>query len=76
MLTPEKRQAIVRRGALSLDGIAARLRQMADEMTDLAADLDYFGGFSEVSKAGRELAYIGGQVHQVASEIQAENTTN
>jgi len=31
---------------------AKRLRAMADEMADIAAELDYFGGLSKKSKAG------------------------
>lgn len=52
---------------------AKRLRAMADEMADMAATLDYFGGLSKKSQAGRDLADICILVHQVAAEIEAEN---
>jgi len=51
---------------------AKRLRAMADEMADIAAELDYFGGFSKKSKAGRDLADICVIVHQLAADIEAE----
>lgn len=52
---------------------AKRLRAMADEMADIAAELDYFGGFSKKSQAGRDLAEICILIHQVAADIEAEN---
>lgn len=52
---------------------AKRLRAMADDMADMAAALDYFGGLSKKSKAGRDLADICILIHQVAAEIEAEN---
>ncbi|MGL4526525.1 MAG: hypothetical protein ACRCUC_06055 [Aestuariivirga sp.] len=39
----------------------------------MAVALDYFGGLSKKSKAGRELADICILIHQVAAEIEAEN---
>lgn len=55
---------------------AKRLRAMADEMADMAAALDYFGGFSKKSKSGRDLADICILIHQVAADLQAENSPN
>lgn len=52
---------------------AKRLRAMADEVADIAAELDYFGGFSKKSQAGRNLADIRILIHQVAADIEAEN---
>ena len=52
---------------------AKRLRAMADEMADIAAELDYFGGFSKKSQAGRDLADICILIHQVSADIEAEN---
>jgi len=52
---------------------AKRLRAVADEMADIAAELDYFGGLSKKSKAGRDLADICILIHQVAADIEAEN---
>lgn len=52
---------------------AKRLRAMADEMADIAAELDYFGGFSKKSQTGRDLADICILIHQVAADIEAEN---
>ncbi|MEN6664680.1 MAG: hypothetical protein ABFD85_11880 [Phycisphaerae bacterium] len=49
---------------------------MADEMADMAAALDYFGGFSKKSKSGRDLADICILIHQVAADLQAENSPN
>ena len=46
---------------------------MADEMADIAAELDYFGGLSKKSKAGRDLADICITIHQLAADIEAEN---
>ncbi len=53
-----------------------RLCAMADEMADIAAELDYFGGFSKKSQAGRDLADICILIHQVAADLQAENSPN
>lgn len=36
--------------------IADRLQQLAAEMLDIAAEMDYFGGFSQIGKHGKELA--------------------
>lgn len=52
---------------------AKRLRAMADEMADMAVALDYFGGLSKKSKAGRDLADLCILIHHVAAEIEAEN---
>lgn len=56
-----------------LEVSAKRLRAMADEMADMAVSLDYFGGLSKKSKAGRDLADICISIHHVAAEIEAEN---
>lgn len=55
---------------------AKRLRAMADEMADIAAELDYFGGLSRKSKAGRDLADICILIHHIVADLQAENPTN
>ena len=53
--------------------IAARLRMMADDMDYLAACMDYYGGFAEWSKHGREMAGAGAIARQWAEEIEAAN---
>ena len=35
--------------------IAARLRALADDMEGIAVDMDYFGGFAEWAKHGKEM---------------------
>jgi len=55
---------------------AKRLRAMADEMADIAAELDYFGGLSKKSQVGRDLADICILIHQIAADLQAENSPN
>ena len=53
--------------------IAARLRMLADDMEYLATCMDYYGGFAEWSKHGREIAGAGAIARQWADEIEAAN---
>jgi hypothetical protein len=53
--------------------IAARLRMLADDMEYLAACMDYYGGFAEWSKHGREIAGAGAIARQWAAEIETSN---
>jgi len=53
--------------------IAARLRMLADDMEYLAACMDYYGGFAEWSKHGREIAGAGAIARQWADEIETSN---
>lgn len=60
-------------GAPSKDEIAARLRKLADEMNDIAVQMDYYGGFAEWSRHGREISGAGKIARQWAEEIEASN---
>lgn len=60
------RQALIR---LLAPELPERLRALADEMTDAAAAMDYYGGFAEWSEHGRELAGAAGIVREWAEEI-------
>lgn len=60
-------------GTPSKDEIAARLRRLADEMDDIAVTMDYYGGFAEWSRHGREIAGAGEIARQWAEEIEASN---
>lgn len=53
--------------------IAARLRVLADEMDDIAAAMDYYGGFAGWAQHGREIAGAGNIARQWAAEIEAAN---
>jgi len=53
--------------------IAARLRMLADDMDYLAACMDYYGGFAEWAKHGREIAGAGAIARQWAGEIEDSN---
>jgi hypothetical protein len=53
--------------------IAARLRMLADDMDYIAACMDYYGGFSEWARHGREIAGAGNIARQWADEIEASN---
>ena len=53
--------------------IAARLRMLADDMEYIAACMDYYGGFAEWSKHGREIAGAGEIARQWADEIDEHN---
>lgn len=53
--------------------IATRLRALAVEMDDIAVAMDYYGGFAEWAKHGREIAGAGGIARQWADEIEAES---
>jgi hypothetical protein len=53
--------------------IAARLRKLADEMDDIAVAMDYYGGFLEWARHGREIAGAGTIARQWAGEIEASN---
>lgn len=50
--------------------IASRLRKLAEDMGELAVAMDYYGGFSEWAKHGRELAGAGETARQWADEIE------
>ena len=69
----------VKRGNLRVVGsttrtdIADRLRNLGDEMDDIAAAMDYYGGFAEWSKHGREIAGAGAIARQWADEIESSN---
>lgn len=49
--------------------IAARLRALSEEMYDIAACMDYYGGFSEWAQHSKELAGAGNIARQWADEI-------
>ena len=53
--------------------IAARLRLLAYEMDDIAACMDYYGGFAKWAQRGREVAGGGNIARQWAAEIDAAN---
>lgn len=57
-------------GRITKPEIAARLRRLADEMDDIAACMDYYGGFAEWAKHGREIAGAGSIARQWAAEIE------
>ena len=59
-MTPTKRQ------------IARRLRTLANRMADVAADMDYYGGFAEWSQHGKELLGAARIARQWADEIEIE----
>lgn len=60
-------------GAPTKYEIAARLRKLADEMDEIAVTMDYYGGFAEWSRHGREIAGAGEIARQWAGEIEASN---
>lgn len=49
--------------------IAARLRDLAAEMLDLGAAMDYYGGFDALGEHGRELVGAGHIARTWAEEI-------
>jgi hypothetical protein len=52
--------------------IADRLLKLADEMQDVGAAMDYFGGFdAEMAEHGRELVGAGAIARQWAEHIKA-----
>lgn len=53
--------------------IAEWLCALADEMDGISVVMDYYGGFSEWAKHGREIAGAGAIARQWASEIEAAN---
>lgn len=53
--------------------LAIRLRLIADEMEQLGADIDYYGGFSEWHKHGREMIGAAIIARQWSEEIEAES---
>jgi hypothetical protein len=52
--------------------IAKRLRRLADDMEQVSAEMDYYGGFAEWAKHGREIAGAGAVARQWAEEIEAQ----
>ena len=57
------------RKGLSHREIARRLVELAEEMDSLATAMDYYGGFAEWAKHGREIAGAGNLARQWAEEI-------
>ena len=51
--------------------IAAKLRKLAEGMDEVAAEMDYYGGFAEWSKHGREIAGAGAIARQWAEKIES-----
>lgn len=49
--------------------ISERLRVLTEEMYNLAAAMDYYGGFSEWAQYGKELAGAASIARQWADEI-------
>ncbi len=54
--------------------IANRLCGMAEEMEELAVDMDYYGGSAEWAKHFHELMGAAGMARQWAGEIEREGT--
>lgn len=52
--------------------IAARLRGLAEQMIDVAAAMDYYGGFAGWAEHGPQLAGAGAIAQQWADEIEAQ----
>jgi hypothetical protein len=52
--------------------IAYRLEELADDMTEIASLMDYYGGFSEMGRHGRELAGAAMIARQWAGEIECD----
>ena len=50
--------------------IAARLRALANATETVAAEMDYYGGFAEWARHGREIAGAGAIFRQWADEIE------
>lgn len=58
--------------ALSQKQIALRLRQLANRMQRLGVQMDYFGGFSETGKHGREMMGAAIIARQWAAQIEKQ----
>ena len=58
--------------AIAKHHIANRLRDLANDMDEIAALLDYYGGFAEWSRHGIELAGAGNIARQWALEIDLD----
>ena len=54
--------------------IAKDLRCIAKHMLDIATSMDYYGGFSEWSQHGKEMAMASAIAEQWADEIDAEES--
>lgn len=54
--------------------IAQRLRYLADDMTEVATLMDYYGGFAEWARHGVELAGAAHIARGWANAIEAEQT--
>ena len=46
--------------------LSDRLRRLADEMTEVGVDIDYYGGFSELARHGKELCLAASAVRDWA----------
>lgn len=68
----------VGRGACTptAETIAMKLRVLANAMDEVAAEIDYYGGFAEWAKHGREMAGAGNIVRQWANEISKQVKAN
>lgn len=56
--------------------IADWLLSLAEEMDAISIVMDYYGGFAEWAKHGREIAGAGAIARQWADEIVASNVTD
>lgn len=53
--------------------IVLKLLKLADDMEDISADMDYYGGFALWSQHGKEIAGAGKIARQWADEILKSN---
>lgn len=51
--------------------LAIRIRLLADDMEQLGADFDYFGGLAEWAKHGREMIGAANMAREWAEQIEA-----
>jgi len=53
--------------------ISSRLRAVADEMANIAVDLDYYGGLAHWRRHGKELAGAAHTARSWAHELEQED---
>lgn len=49
-----------------------RLRDMAGDMINLGADMEHYGGFSEIAQHGREMIGAGHIANEWADDIEGD----
>lgn len=57
---------------MTKDGLIEKMKALKEQMLDVAADMDFFGGFGEIRQHGLELAGAAGVLQTWIDGIESE----